>query len=146
MPPPSSPCDPVAETHNRPSVLPLLHLPRGCTFQIRFITAEVGRRILRALARLFTSRYVNTSSRIRASFLVLRDVKSQPILRRTRSRRHSFGLADRSRCLITVRPILDISPRVCGHFLCRGRSPMRVQIKEREKYVASGHLVYPLCG
>lgn len=60
-------------------ILPLTPLPRSITnshplrptrmyaFQIRFITAKVGRRTLRALACLFTSQYVNTSSYICAS-------------------------------------------------------------------------------
>lgn len=107
---------------------------RGCTFQIRFITAEVGRRILRALARLFTSRYVNTSSCIRASFVVVRDVKSRPIPDRTRSRRRSSGLADRSTgVLLRCRPVLGIFPRARGNSPCRFPFLSRQRKKEREK-------------
>lgn len=37
---------------------------------------------------------------------------------RTRSRRRSSGLADRSRCLITLRPVFNVSLCVRGNSLC----------------------------
>lgn len=60
----SSP-SPTVKIYNQPPT-------RMHAFQIRFITAEVGRRILRALACLFTSQYVNISFRMymRVSFFV----------------------------------------------------------------------------